>query len=163
MDMDFNSNELLSAFSSNGLYYGASAGFVENLLQDLDLFANIQWYRKANEDISDNLGQKIQFSALQSLALRFGADYMFRSLNLGGLTPALGVSGLYEFDGDSTVSVDGMSNSDASMKGMSGRGEFSLVYHNNDTFLPLHTVMTVFGQIGKREGFGGEVNISFEF
>ena len=163
MDMDFNSNELLSAFSSNGLYYGASAGFVENLLQDLDLFANIQWYRKANEDISDNLGQKIQFSALQSLALRFGADYMFRSLDLGGLTPAVGVSGLYEFDGDSTVSVDGMSNSDASMKGMSGRGEFSLVYHNNDTFLPLHTVMTVFGQIGKREGFGGEVNISFEF
>lgn len=163
MDMDFNSNELMSAFSSNGMYYGASAGFVENLIQDLDLFANLQWYRKASEDISDNLGQKIQFSAMQSLALRFGADYVFRSLDLGGLTPSLGVSGLYEFDGDSTVAVDGMSNDDASMKGMSGRGEFSLIYQNHDTFLPLYTVMTVFGQVGKREGFGGEVNISFQF
>lgn len=163
MDMDFNSNELMSAFSSNGMYYGASAGFVENLIQNLDLFANLQWYRKASEDISDNLGQKIQFSAMQSLALRFGADYVFRSLDLGGLTPSLGVSGLYEFDGKSTVSVDGMSNDDASMKGMSGRGEFSLIYQNHDSFLPLYTVMTVFGQVGKREGFGGEVNISFQF
>ncbi len=163
MDMDFNSSELLSAFDSNGMYYGASAGFVENLIQDLDLFANIQWYRKASEDISDSLDQKIQFSAMQSLALRFGADYVFRSLDLGGLTPSLGVSGLYEFDGKSTVSVDGMSNDDASMKGMSGRGEFSLIYQNHDSFLPLYTVMTVFGQVGKREGFGGEVNISFQF
>ena len=161
--MDFNSNELMSAFSSDGMYYGASAGFVENLIQNLDLFANLQWYRKASEDISDNLGQKIQFSAMQSLALRFGADYVFRSLDLGGLTPSLGVSGLYEFDGKSTVSVDGMSNDDASMKGMSGRGEFSLIYQNHDSFLPLYTVMTVFGQVGKREGFGGEVNISFQF
>ena len=163
MDMDFNSSELLSAFDSDGMYYGASAGFVENLIQDLDLFANIQWYRKASEDISDSLDQKIQFSALQSLALRFGADYTFRSLDLGGLTPAVGVSGIYEFDGESSVDVDGLTSDDASMKGMSGRGELSLVYHNNDTFLPLHTVMTVFGQVGKREGFGGEVNISFEF
>ena len=163
MDMDFNSSELLSAFDSNGMYYGASAGFVENLIQDLDLFANIQWYRKASEDISDSLDQKIQFSAMQSLALRFGADYVFRSLDLGGLTPSLGVSGLYEFDGKSTVSVDGMSNDDASMKGMSGRGEFSLIYQNHDSFLPLYTVMTVFGQVGQREGFGGEVNISFQF
>ena len=163
MDMDFNSNELLSSFSSNGLYYGLSAGFVETLLQNLDLYANIQWLRKDKDDISDSLGQKIQFAAMQSLALRFGADYTFRSLDLGGLMPTIGASAIYEMDGASSVTVDGMTNDDASLKGMSGRGEFSLVYHNNDSFLPLHTVMTVFGQVGKREGFGGEVNITFEF
>ena len=163
MDMDFNSNELLSSFSSNGLYYGLSAGFVETLLQNLDLYANIQWLRKGKDDISDSLGQKIQFAAMQSLALRFGADYTFRSLDLGGLMPTIGASAIYEMDGASSVTVDGMTNDDASLKGMSGRGEFSLVYHNNDSFLPLHTVMTVFGQVGKREGFGGEVNITFEF
>lgn len=163
MDIDFNSSELLSSFSSKGLYYGATAGFVENLLPDLDLFANIQWLRKEKDDMTDNLNQKIEFDSMQSLALRFGADYTFTSVDLGGLTPALGVSGLYEMDGESTVAVDGMTNSDASLKGMSGRGEFSLIYHNNDTFLPLHTVLTLYGQVGKREGFGGEVNISFEF
>ena len=163
LDMDFNSSELLSSFDSKGLYYGATAGFVENLLEDLDLFANIQWLRKEKEDITDNLNQKIQFDAMQSLALRFGADYVFNSLDLGGLTPALGVSGIYEMDGQSSVTVDSMKNDDASLKGMSGRGEFSLIYHNRDAFLPLHTVLTVYGQVGKREGFGGEVNISFEF
>ncbi len=163
MDIDFNSSELLSSFSSKGLYYGATAGFVESLFQDLDLFANIQWLRKEKDDITDNLDQKIQFDTMQSLALRFGADYIFNSLDLGGLTPSLGVSGIYEMDGKSTVTVENMKNSDASLKGMSGRGEFSLVYHNRDSFLPLHTVLTVYGQVGKREGFGGEVNISFEF
>ncbi len=163
LDMDFDSDELLSSFTSNGLYYGATAGFVENLMQDLDLFANIQWLHKEKDDITDNLNQKIQFDAMESLALRFGADYTFNSLNLGGLTPALGVSGIYEMDGDSTVIVEGMKNDEASLKGLSGRGEFSLVYHNQDLFLPLHTVLTVFGQVGKREGVGGEVNISFEF
>lgn len=163
MDMDFNSSELLSSFSSKGLYYGATAGFVETLLPDLDLFANIQWLRKEKDDITDNLNQKIAFDSMQSLALRFGADYAFTSLDWGGLTPALGVSGIYEMDGESSVTVEGMTNNDASLKGMSGRGEFSLVYHNRDTFLPLHTVLTVYGQVGKREGYGGEVNISFEF
>ena len=100
---------------------------------------------------------------MQSLALRFGADYAFTSIDWGGLTPALGVSGIYEMDGESSLTVEGMTNNDASLKGMSGRGEFSLVYHNRDTFLPLHTVLTVYGQVGKREGYGGEVNISFEF
>lgn len=163
MDMDFNSSELLSSFDTKGLYYGLTAGFVENLLQDLDLFANIQWLRKEKDDITDNLDQKIQFDAMQSLALRFGADYVFRSLDLGGLTPSLGVSGIYEMEGKSAVTVEGMKNDDASLKGMSGRGEFSLIYHNRDTFLPLHTVLTVYGQLGKREGFGGEINVSFEF
>lgn len=163
LDMEFNSGELLSEFSSTGLYYGANAGFVETPLQDLNLFANIQWLRKEKDDITDNLAQKIQFDAMQSLAVRFGADYTLSSLDLGGLTPAFGLSGIYEMDGESSVTVEDMTNSDASLKGLSGRGQVSLAYHNTDTFLPLHTVLTVYGQVGKREGFGGEVNVSFQF
>ena len=163
MDMDFESASLISSFNSKGMYYGASAGFVESLMQDLDLFANINWLRKGDDDITDNLGQKVTFDTMQSLNLRFGADYTLSNINWGGLIPSLGAMGIYEFDGESSVEIDGNKNSDASLKGMSGRGQISLAYQNNDSFLPLRTVFTVYGQLGNRRGFGGEVNISFEF
>lgn len=163
MDAKFKSEELLSNFKSKGMYYGASAGFVENPLDDLSMFANFNWKRKASDDITDDLDQKIEFDTLQSMALRFGGDYTFNSLDLNGVIPAIGASAIYEMDGKSTVTVENVKSDEASMKGMSGRGQLVLSYHNKDTFLPLHSVLTVYGQVGKREGFGGEVTIAFEF
>ena len=163
VDAKFESSELLSTFKSKGMYYGASAGFVENPLEDLSLYANFNWKRKASDNITDDLDQKIKFDTLQSMALRFGGDYAFNSVDWKGVIPSVGASAIYEMDGKSTVTVEDVKNSEASMKGMSGRGQVSLAYHNQDTFLPLHSVLTVYGQVGKREGFGGEVNISFEF
>lgn len=163
VDAKFQSDELLSSFKSKGMYYGASAGFVENPLDDLSLFANFNWKRKASDDITDDLDQKIEFDTLQSMALRFGGDYTFNSLDLNGVIPAIGASAIYEMDGKSTVTVENVKSNEASMKGMSGRGQLVLSYHNKDTFLPLHSVLTVYGQLGKREGFGGEVTIAFEF
>lgn len=163
MDAKFKSDELLSSFKSKGMYYGASAGFVENPLDDLSMFANFNWKRKASDDITDDLDQKIEFDTLQSMALRFGGDYTFNSLDLNGVIPAIGASAIYEMDGKSTVTVENVKSDEASMKGMSGRGQLVLSYHNKDTFLPLHSVLTVYGQLGKREGFGGEVTIAFEF
>lgn len=163
VDAKFKSDELLSSFKSKGMYYGASAGFVENPLDDLSMFANFNWKRKASDDITDDLDQKIEFDTLQSMALRFGGDYTFNSWDLNGVIPAIGASAIYEMDGKSTVTVENVKSDDASMKGMSGRGQLVLSYHNKDTFLPLHSVLTVYGQLGKREGFGGEVTIAFEF
>lgn len=163
MDAKFKSDELLSSFKSKGMYYGASAGFVENPLDDLSMFANFNWKRKASDDITDDLDQKIEFDTLQSMALRFGGDYTFNSWDLNGVIPAIGASAIYEMDGKSTVTVENVKSNEASMKGMSGRGQLVLSYHNKDTFLPLHSVLTVYGQLGKREGFGGEVTIAFEF
>ncbi len=163
MDAKFKSDELLSSFKSKGMYYGASAGFVENPLDDLSMFANFNWKRKASDDITDDLDQKIEFDTLQSMALRFGGDYTFNSWDLNGVIPAIGASAIYEMDGKSTVTVENVKSSEASMKGMSGRGQLVLSYHNKDTFLPLRSVLTVYGQLGKREGFGGEVTVAFEF
>lgn len=163
VDAKFKSDELLSSFKSKGMYYGASAGFVENPLDDLSMFANFNWKRKASDDITDDLDQKIEFDTLQSMALRFGGDYTFNSWDLNGVIPAIGASAIYEMDGKSTVTVENVKSDEASMKGMSGRGQLVLSYHNKDTFLPLHSVLTVYGQLGKREGFGGEVTIAFEF
>ena len=163
VDAKFQSDELLSSFKSKGMYYGASAGFVENPLDDLSMFANFNWKRKASDDITDDLDQKIKFDTLQSMALRFGGDYTFNSWDLNGVIPAIGASAIYEMDGKSTVTVENVKSDEASMKGMSGRGQLVLSYHNKDTFLPLRSVLTVYGQLGKREGFGGEVTVAFEF
>jgi len=163
MDMDFNSSELSSDFKSKGMYYGLGAGFVENLVENFDLFANFRFLRKEKDDITDNLGQKVMFDAMQSLALRFGAEYTFNQLDLYGLKPALGAMGIYEMDGKSMVKSGGLKTDEASLKGMSGRAQLSLVYENKDLFLPLRTALTVYGLVGKREGFGGEVNVAFSF
>ncbi|MDO5765320.1 MAG: autotransporter outer membrane beta-barrel domain-containing protein, partial [Elusimicrobiales bacterium] len=163
MDMEFNSSELSSTFKSNGMYYGFGAGFVETLMEDLDLFANFRYLHKGKDDITDNLGQKVEFDTMQSMALRFGAEYTFNQLDLYGLKPALGAMGIYEMDGKSTVRAEGIQSDEASMKGMSGRAQLSLVYNNKDMFLPLRTALTVYGMAGKREGVGGEVNITFSF
>lgn len=163
VDSKFESAELLSSFKSKGMYYGASAGVVENPLEDLNVFVNFNWKRKASDNITDDLDQKIKFDTLQSMALRFGGDYTFNSLDLNGVVPSIGASAIYEMDGKSTVTVENVKSSEASMKGMSGRAQLDLAYHNKDTFLPLHSVLTVYGQAGKREGFGGEVTIAFEF
>ncbi len=163
MDLEFNSPELSSTFKSNGMYYGFGAGFVETLIEDLDLFANFRYLHKGKDDITDNLGQKVEFDSMNSMALRFGAEYTFNQLDLYGLKPALGAMGIYEMDGKSTVSAEGIQSNEASMKGMSGRAQLSLVYNNKDMFLPLRTALTVYGMAGKREGVGGEVNITFSF
>ena len=163
MDMEFNSSELSSTFTSNGMYYGFGAGFVETLMEDLDLFANFRYLHKGKDDITDNLGQKVEFDTMKSMALRFGAEYTFNQLDLYGLKPALGAMGIYEMDGKSTVRAEGIQSNEASMKGMSGRAQLSLVYNNKDMFLPLRTALTVYGMAGKREGVGGEVNITFSF
>ncbi|MBP3513833.1 MAG: autotransporter outer membrane beta-barrel domain-containing protein [Elusimicrobiaceae bacterium] len=163
MDMEFNSSELSSTFTSNGMYYGFGAGFVETLMEDLDLFANFRYLHKGKDDITDNLGQKVEFDTMKSMALRFGAEYTFNQLDLYGLKPALGAMGIYEMDGKSTVRAEGLQSDEASMKGMSGRAQLSLVYNNKDMFLPLRTALTVYGMAGKREGVGGEVNITFSF
>lgn len=163
MDMEFKSPELTSTFKSKGMYYGFGAGFVETLVEDLDLFANFRYLRKNKDDITDNLGQKINFDTMQSMALRFGAEYLFSGLDLYGLKPAIGAMGIYEMDGEATVHAEDLTSSDASLKGMSGRAQLSLVYNNKDTFLPLRTALTVYGLAGKREGVGGEINIAFSF
>ncbi|MGN0025245.1 MAG: autotransporter domain-containing protein [Candidatus Avelusimicrobium sp.] len=163
MDMEFKSPELSSTFDSKGMYYGFGAGFVETLAEDLDIFANFRYLRKNADDITDNLGQKIDFDSMQSLALRFGGEYIFNGVNLYGLKPAIGAMGIYEMNGESSVHAEGLTSDDASLKGMSGRAQLALVYDNQDTFLPLRTALTVYGMAGKREGFGGEISIAFSF
>lgn len=163
LDMEFKSDELISTMKSDGIYYGATAGVVENILPTWELFANLKYLRKNGDSITDNLGQSVRYEALQSIALHAGTEVSFPDAKWKGLTPSVGVSAIYEFDGESKVNVLGSSNNEASMKGLSGRGQLGLTYASEDPFLPVVSKLMVFGQAGIRSGFGGEASISFQF
>lgn len=163
LDMEFESSELLSKMKSRGMYYGASFGIVQDLTSSFDLFANLRYLRKGDDDMTDNLGQAIHYHAMQSLTLHAGTNIEFSNIEWGGLVPSIGLSGIYEFDGKSKVGVMGVSNNEASLQGLSGRGDFILTYESEETLLPLVSKLILFGQAGKRTGFGGEINLSFQF
>ena len=163
MNMKFNSSELSASLTSKTPYYGATVGIVESPLLDWELFTNVQFLRKMADSVTDSLGQNIHYKAVQSLALKAGTNYQFSQVNWGGIVPSLGVSGLYEFDGKSKLEVEDLDDSTASLKGMSARAEAGLFYQGQETMFPMSSQLTVFGQAGKRRGFGGEINITFQF
>ncbi len=163
MKIDFESSDLRSNLKTHSAYYGGMVGLVQTPVQYWDLFARLQYLHKNGDTTTDNLEQKVKYDAVNSLTLRAGTEYEFGYVNWGGLVPTVGASGIYEFDGESKVTVLGLSNSQASLKGFSGRGEVGFKYSSDDTFLPLLSKLSVFGQVGKRRGFGLEANISFQF
>lgn len=162
MNLEFESDELLSKLKSKGMYYGAMGGIVQNLTEKWDIFANLHFLRKDKDDMTDSLGQKITYEGMQTISLKAGTNWELDQ-NWGGLIPSLGVMAIYEMAGKSKVNVQDASNNEASLKGLSGRGQLNLSYENQSTFLPMVSQLTVFGQVGKRRGFGGEINVSFLF
>ncbi len=163
MRLKFNSEELNTSLTSKTPYYGATVGIVENPLMDWALYANFQFLRKMADRVTDSLGQNIHYKAVQSLALQAGTNYQFSQVNWNGLIPSVGVSGIYELDGKSKLEVEGLNDSTASLRGASARAEAGLFYQGQETMFPMSSSLTVFGQVGKRRGFGGEVNINFQF
>ncbi len=163
MRLDFKSEDLHSDLKTHSAYYGGMIGLVQTPVQYWDLFARLNYLHKNADSTTDNLEQKVKYDAVNSLMLRAGTEYEFGNINWGGLVPSVGASGIYEFDGESKVKVLGLSNSQASLKGFSGRGQLGLNYTSDDSFLPLTSKLIVFGQVGKRRGFGGEINLSFQF
>lgn len=162
VSVEFESPELVSSFKNTGMYYGAGAGFVEQIM-DLSLYGGANWLRKNAEDETDNLGQKIKFDAAQSLALKFGGRYLLNAVNISGFVPMIGIGGSYEFDGDSSVQVEDLKTDEPSLKGLTGRAEVGLFYDNQDPYMPLKTSLNVFGQAGQQKGWGGEVKVAFRF
>lgn len=162
VSVNFDSAELVSSFKNTGMYYGAGAGFVEQV-SSLSLYGSMNWLRKNAEDETDNLGQKIKFDAAQSLALKFGGRYLLNAVNISGFVPMIGVGGSYEFDGDSKVQVEDLTTDEPSLKGLTGRAEVGLFYDNQDPYMPLKTSLNLFGQAGQQQGWGGEVKVAFRF
>ncbi len=158
---DFSSDELSSSLDLKGFYGVLSAGLVQNV-SALQLYGKINWLYLTGDDGYDNLGQNVDFDAVQSLSGKIGAK-----LNLGTLAnkykPYVGVAGIYEIDGESSVSVDGHNVSDVEMDGLTGQAELGISYENVDAMLPMKSSVSVFGLAGQAEGWGANVRLAFSF
>ena len=66
----------------------------------------------------------------------------------------------YEFDGESTGKAQGLDIRSSSLKGGTVIGEAGYVYNPNEKW----TIdSTLFGFAGQRDGFGGQVNVTYHF
>ena len=166
IDMDFNSsgdNSVNANLKSDGMYFGFLAGIVQDMSEDWELFANLQFLRKAEDNVTDSEDEAVKYDGLQTATLRFGTNYIFSDVSWDGLVPSVGIMGLYEMLGRSDVLVAGNDgNKDASLGGFSARAQARLTYHN-ESFFPIISELTAYGQVGKRRGWGGEANVSFLF
>lgn len=158
---DFSSDELSSDLNQSSFYGGLSAGLVQNI-SALQLYGKVNWLYLAGDSVNDNLDQDIKFKNTQSLTGRFGAR-----LNLGTWAnryqPYVGVNGIYEFDADSNVTVDGHRVNDVDLGGLTGQAEIGVSYENNETLMPLKSSLSVFGLTGQAEGWGANVRLAFSF
>lgn len=158
---DFSSEESFSNLDQGGFYGGASAGLTQNIAA-LQIYGKINWLYLAGDDITDNLGQQIAFNDTQSLNGRFGAR-----LDLGTwwkrYQPYIGVGGIYEFDADSDVSVDGHRVTGAELGGLTGQAEIGLTYQNDEAMMPMKSSLSVFGLTGQAEGWGANIRLAFSF
>lgn len=158
---DFNSDDLSSDLKSKHFYGHASAGLVQHV-SALRLYGKLSGSYLLGDKVTDNLGQSVKFQDSQSLQGTVGARW-----NLGTLgrryQPYIGVAGIYELVADSQVKVDGHKVTGADLKGASGRAEAGISYENNNTIMPLKSVLSVFGQIGQVQGWGADVKLLFSF
>lgn len=158
---DFNSDDLSSDLKSKHFYGHASAGLVQNVAA-LRLYGKLSGSYLLGDKVTDNLGQSVKFQDTQSLQGTVGARW-----NLGTLgrryQPYIGVAGIYELIADSQVKVDGHKVTGADLKGASGRAEAGISYENNNTIMPLKSVLSVFGQVGQVQGWGADIKLLFSF
>lgn len=158
---DFHSDELFSELDNDGFYGALSAGLVQNV-SALELYGKVNWVCLFGDDVHDNLGQSINFKRVQSLNGKIGARW-----NLGTFArrykPYIGVAGIYELDGDSSVTVDGHKVSDADLGGLTGQGEVGISYETYGSMMPLKSSLSIFGLTGRTEGWGANIKLVFAF
>lgn len=158
---DFNSDDLSSDVKSKHFYGHASAGLVQKI-SALRLYGKLGGSYLLGDKVTDNLGQSVKFQDTQSLQGTVGARW-----NLGTLArhyqPYIGIAGIYELVADSQVKVDGHKVTGADLKGASGRAEAGVSYENNSAMMPFKSVLSVFGQAGRVQGWGADIKLLFSF
>ena len=158
---DFNSDDLSSDVKSKHFYGHASAGLVQKI-SALRIYGKLGGSYLLGDKVTDNLGQSVKFQDTQSLQGTVGARW-----NLGTLArhyqPYIGIAGIYELVADSQVKVDGHKVTGADLKGASGRAEAGVSYENNSAMMPFKSVLSVFGQAGRVQGWGADIKLLFSF
>ena len=126
--------------------------------RSLDVYGKF-FYTKRNGVSFNAGGSDYRLDSVNSSLLRLGVRYgtTDKKWNWYG-----GLAYEYEFDGEATGKVDGLSIRSASIKGSSVRGELGLrMDAGKDN--PWKADISIYGYGGKHRGFAGNVNVAYMF
>jgi outer membrane autotransporter protein len=157
-----NSANATTHYHSGSLYYGAQANlgyaFKPNDKTRLEVYARYAWNRQEADSVSV-LGDKLNFSAINSQRLRSGVRYVHSG---GSFAPYFGLAHEREFDGKAKASALGETIDAPSLQGDTTIGEAGFSYRATPT-APLSIDFGIQGYTGKREGSGGSFRVNYQF
>ncbi|WP_293720671.1 autotransporter outer membrane beta-barrel domain-containing protein, partial [uncultured Phascolarctobacterium sp.] len=174
-DSDYASGDLIGArgekvyasYDSSSSYYGAHVGIGKvskiNDTTKADLYAKLFYTHQGGDSVTlggEGNGEVYDFDAVDSTRARVGArlskDYGERSSGYVGLAYE------YEFDGEVTATVKGLSTPSPSIKGSSGMLELGYIIQNKDVKVPAIDI-GLQGWSGKKQGVSGNVSFVWKF
>ena len=142
-------------------YFGAHVGvgkiFRYKGGKSLDVYG--RYFYTKRDGVEFDAIQHYKLDSVKSSLLRIGARYgtTDKKWNWYG-----GLAYQYEFDGESTGTVNGAAIRAASIKGSSVRGEIGMKMNATKTN-PWQVDVSLYGYGGKHRGFGGNVNVAYMF
>lgn len=151
----------LYSYETDSSYWSAHVGLGHIFTQDdkdtLDVYAKY-FYSRIGDDSFMIGSDKFEVDEVTSSRLRAGVR--FNDYKTDKSTWYYGAAYDYEFDGESTGKAQGLDIRSSSLKGGTVIGEAGYVYNPNEKW----TIdSALFGFAGQRDGFGGQVNITYHF
>ena len=161
--MDFGNHTFYdSKFDKSSLYYGTTLGgayvFTPTESSTLELYSHGIWTRQLGSSVTDDINQRIDFHHADSLRLVAGGRFDFEAHEK--VRPFAGIALDWETMGKPEVDIDGFRAKTADLSGASGVAELGMFITIRDG-LGLNTKGTA--TVGKKEGFGGVVQLQYEF
>ena len=175
MDSDYASGDLIGAggskvyadYDSSSSYYGAHVGIGKikklNETTKADIYAKLLYTHQSGDSVTlggEGNGEVYDFDAVNSTRARIGAR-LSKDVNANGTCYA-GLAYEYEFDGEATATVKGLSTPSPSIKGSSGMLELGYIIQNKDVNAPAVDI-GLQGWSGKKQGFSGNINFIWKF
>ena len=158
---DFTSDELDSELDRKGFFGGFSAGISQQLAA-VRFYGRGNWLALQGDHLKDDLGQKFHFKTVQSLTGQAGVH-----IDLGTIAskykPYVDVSGIYEVKGESNVTLDKHKIKDADLGGWTGQGALGITADCLNALIPMKSSFSVFGLVGRAQGWGADIRLMFAF
>ena len=175
MDSDYASGDMIGAggskvyasYDSSSSYYGAHVGIGKikklNETTKADIYAKLLYTHQSGDSVTlggEGNGEVYDFDAVNSTRARIGAR-LSKDVNANGTCYA-GLAYEYEFDGEATATVKGLSTPSPSINGSSGMLELGYIIQSKDDNAPAIDI-GLQGWGGKKQGFTGNVNFVWKF
>ena len=161
--LDFSDSALIDTdFKKRNAYWGVTVAgaYVFPLTGDskMELFSQGVWTSQNQKTVTDGIGQKIDFNSAHSLRILAGSRVDFSVWD--NLRPFASMAINWETSGKPEVHINRYKAKVAKLTGISGIVELGFsVASNKNTQVDLKGT----GMFGRRDGFGGELQVKHEF